>query len=101
TIRSTDIEMKALAPSHLFLYLCAHGAKHEWMLYRCICDVAQLLRRLSEQDAATVMALARRTHTKRIVSLALQLVRETFGDEPSPFSAGSFGRDDENAKLVN
>lgn len=94
TIESSGTEFKALAPHHLFLYLCAHGAKHAWNSYRWVCDAAQLMRRLTPDDAEKVAALAERTHTRRIVALALRIVRDIFGDEPSPFSADAFGGDE-------
>jgi hypothetical protein len=90
----------ALAPHHLFLYLCAHGAKHEWMVFRWICDVAQLARRLTPSEAIRVNDLAGRTNSKRIVALALRLVRETFGEEQSPFPAEAFAVDREIEALI-
>ncbi len=80
-------EIDALAPHHLFLYLCAHGAKHEWMKFRWVCDVAQLSRRLTPSEVERVVDLASRTNSKRILALALRLVREIFGDEKSPFQS--------------
>ncbi|HUQ18326.1 MAG TPA: nucleotidyltransferase family protein [Gemmatimonadaceae bacterium] len=100
TIESSGTEFKALAAHHLFLYLCAHGAKHAWNSYRWVCDVAQLARRLTAAEAEKVIALAERTHTKRIVALALRIVRETFGEEPSPFSRDAFGEDRQVKSLV-
>jgi hypothetical protein len=90
TIECAGTPVQTISPHHLFLYLSAHGAKHEWMTFRWICDVAQLARTLTRADAATVIALAERTNTKRIVELALRLVRDTFGEEPSPFPRESF-----------
>lgn len=89
-VRCAGSDISVLAPEHLFIYLCAHGAKHEWMLFRWICDLAQVEQRLSATDAAKIVALAERTHTKRILALGLRVVRETFGDEESPFLATAF-----------
>src|SRR6266545_4211415 len=50
-----DSQIRILSSEHLFLYLCAHGAKHEWGLFRWICDVAQLEDRLSPGEAEKVM----------------------------------------------
>ena len=77
--------MSVLANEYLFLYLCAHGAKHEWMIFRWICDIAQLTKRMSRADAEKVLVLAERHNAKRILSLALRIVQETFGDEESQF----------------
>lgn len=83
-------EINALAPHHLFIYLCAHGAKHEWMKFRWVCDVAQLGRRLTPAERERVMDLASRTNSKRIVALALRLVREIFGDDQAQFPREAF-----------
>jgi len=69
-------QMSVLAAEHQFLHLCAHGAKHEWMLFRWICDIAQLTRSLSEADVERVLVLAERCNAKRILSLALRIVRD-------------------------
>src|SRR6266508_3949777 len=95
--RAVEIEcagtrLMALAPHHLFLYLCAHGAKHEWMLFRWICDVAQLARGLTPSEAQQVVRLAERTHSKRLLALGLRLARETFGEEESPFPEEAYLR---------
>jgi len=100
TIKCVGSEITALSPPHLFLYLCAHGAKHEWNIFRWICDVAQLTRRLTALEAQHVMALAQRTNSRRIVALALRLVRETFGEEESPFPATAFGAPGETDTLI-
>lgn len=68
-----------LAPHHHFLFLCAHGAKHEWERIRWICDLAQLAETLSADDVAATMALARRMHGRRLLSLAVRVAREVIG----------------------
>jgi putative nucleotidyltransferase-like protein len=99
-LKCVGSEITSLAPHHLFLYLCAHGAKHEWMRFRWICDVAQLARRLTRSDVERVMDLAGRTNSKRIVALALRLARETFGEEQSPFPPEAFPADRDTDALV-
>jgi len=94
-------EITALAPHHLFLYLCAHGAKHEWMRFRWICDVAQLARRLTPSASERVIQLAARTNTRRIVALALRRARETFGEDESPILARAFPADKNTDALVS
>lgn len=83
-------QIDALAPHHLFVYMCAHGAKHEWMKFRWVCDVAQLADRLTPLERERVIDLASRTNTKRIVAVALRLVREIFGEQESPFPSDAF-----------
>ncbi len=60
------------------------------MKFRWVCDVAQLARRLMPSEAERVVDLASRTNSKRIVALALRLVREIFGEEESPVSSEAF-----------
>lgn len=93
-------EMRTLAPEHLFLYLCAHGAKHEWTLFRWICDIAQLAERLTTSQANRVTELAGEANAKRLLALGLRLAREMFGEEVSPFPSGAFGPERETAALV-
>jgi hypothetical protein len=90
TIQIGPGAVQTLAPHHLFLYLCAHGAKHEWTVYRWVCDIAQLGRRLTPEQSALVATLAERTGSKRIVALALRLVRDVFGDDPAPSLTAAF-----------
>lgn len=99
-LRCGESHMMVLSPEHLFVYLCAHAAKHEWASFRWICDIAQLTQRLSTAEAAKVIDLAERIHAKRIVALALRLVRETFGEEISPFSREALVSDRDTARLT-
>jgi hypothetical protein len=92
--------MRTLAPEHHFLYLCAHGAKHEWGSFRWVCDVAQLSRRLSSHQAEKVVALAERANARRLLALALRVVRELYDEEESPFPASAFRSEQETARLV-
>ena len=102
TLECAGAEIQALSPHHLFLYLCAHGAKHEWMKFRWVCDVAQLARRLAPAQATKVVDLAERTNTRRILALALRLSRDMFGEEDSPFPVEAFGpsRDVDSLAMV-
>ncbi|MDQ3081330.1 MAG: nucleotidyltransferase family protein [Gemmatimonadota bacterium] len=97
-LAGTDISV--LAAQHQFLFLCAHGAKHEWERMRWICDVAQLADRLDKTTANAVIGAAARTHTRRILTLALRLVREVFGADASPFLGEAEGRPHDTDRLV-
>jgi len=100
TIECIGSQLKILSSEHLFLYLCAHGAKHEWALFRWICDIAQLADRLTVTQAERVMALAEKANAKRILALGLRLIRAIFGEEASPFRPAAFGSERETARLV-
>lgn len=92
--------INTLSPEHHFLYLCAHGAKHEWGLLRWVCDLAQLSRRITSPQAERVVALAAEANARRLLSLGLRLVRELYGEEDSPFPPTAFRTERETARLV-
>jgi hypothetical protein len=92
--------IRTLGPEHQFLYLCAHGAKHEWGVFRWICDVAQLSQRLTPQQAASVVELAAKANARRLLSLGLRIVRRLYGEEQSPFPLAAFRSEAETSRLV-
>jgi hypothetical protein len=71
-------DIRVLAPYVEFVFLAAHGAKHEWTVFRWVCDLANLTARLTADDTTQVIELSARLHCRKLVSLALRLVRETF-----------------------
>jgi hypothetical protein len=83
-----------------FLYLCAHGAKHEWEPLRWITDIAQIAQHMSAAEAGETEALAVRHHGHRVLSLGLRMIRSVFPDDPSPFSESAYGVETETRKLV-
>lgn len=99
-IQCLDFDLPVLAPTHHFLYLCAHGAKHEWMHFRWLADVAQLARQFPDQEAQEVLAIAQRTNSRRILALALRLVGEVFPEEDVRFPRAAFRSKRETDKLV-
>lgn len=93
--------IKVLAKHHLFLFLVAHGAKHEWERLRWICDIAQLADRLDNLEAAEVEAMARALHAKRLLAIALRLSREVMGASHSSFRDSSVPDDRATRALVD
>ena len=85
TIACAGGTIEVLAPHHLFLFLSAHGAKHEWANPRWICDIVQLLSSMSQAHVDAVVELASRAHAIRIVKLALQVTQDFFGERISVF----------------
>ena len=79
TMHCVGADIRGLSAHHLFLFVCAHGAKHEWLGMRWICDVAQLGDRLRSHDIEAVLSTAVRTNSVRLLALATDLVREVFG----------------------
>ncbi|WP_373544988.1 nucleotidyltransferase family protein [Chamaesiphon sp.] len=68
-----------LIPEHLLLFLCAHGAKHNWWRLYWICDIAELLRTHPDLDWASIHSLAGRFGTKRMLFLGLYLAHQLLG----------------------
>jgi hypothetical protein len=79
--------LRVIAPHHELLFLCAHGAKHEWERIRWICDVAQLLDRMPKGTAGQVVKLATRLHAALILVLGLRLAREIMHADTKVFDA--------------
>jgi hypothetical protein len=94
-------QILTLPPDIQFLFLCVHGAKHEWMQLRWICDIAQLATRLSESDAARLLVGAQRLHATRLVEIALQLVHAVFGSLDLEASLSRIANASSSRGLVN
>lgn len=77
-----DGTISVLSPWHLFLFLCAHGAKHHWEKFRLILDLAQLSNRMTESEVGRLADLAKEAHATRILGLGAQLVSDCFPDNP-------------------
>ena len=71
-------QLKVLSSEVQFLFLCAHGAKHEWASIRWICDLTQLVPALDESATARLIDLAEELHARKLLALGLQLVRDVF-----------------------
>lgn len=68
-----------LAPEHLLLFLCVHGAKHGWDCLGWICDVARLVNVRRDLDWGLVLVRARQQGDERMLLVGLALARELLG----------------------
>jgi Uncharacterised nucleotidyltransferase len=68
-----------LSPEYLLLFLCAHGAKHNWSKLYWICDVAEVLRTHKTLDWQTIQALSGQFGTQRMLLLGLYLAHDLLG----------------------
>ncbi len=65
-----------LSDESLLLFLCVHGAKHNWSCLSWICDVAQLLHTTPELDWDKVQHLAEQLGSRRMLFLGLYLAHD-------------------------
>jgi hypothetical protein len=62
-----------LSPEDRILFLCVHGAKHEWDQLIWVCDVAEALRVSPDIDWRTVEQRAAKSGSLRMLQLGLHL----------------------------
>lgn len=101
TVVCTGREIRVLAPHHLFLFLLAHGAKHEWERVRWICDLAQLADRLEKTEAAAIVKIAERMRARRLLALGLHLIANVLERHPSAFDGFAILPESDTRDLVS
>jgi hypothetical protein len=89
-----------LSREHLLLFLCAHGAKHQWERLGWICDVSRFLQVEQDIDWAYAFAAARQTRTMRILSLGVLLASDLLGAAIPACVARNVDRDPPVRKLA-
>jgi hypothetical protein len=77
--------VKVLDSPRLLVFICAHGAKHEWTRTRWICDVAQLAARASPGEVSEAVRIASAARARGILALGLRLASEVFGQDIPAF----------------
>jgi hypothetical protein len=81
TVPLAGREIGTLRAEDLLLYLCVHGAKHQWERLSWICDIAAVLRSRPDLDWDHVQREAARLHCRRMLELGLCLPRVLFDVE--------------------
>lgn len=99
SVRWARTHARTLAPEHQLLFLCAHGTKHLWERLGWICDTARLIQVETELNWSEVFARARRTDTRRMVSLGLLLASDLLGVE-LPSAAAELAAADPHARAM-
>jgi Uncharacterised nucleotidyltransferase len=82
-----------LSPEHLLLFLCAHGAKHNWSRLYWICDLAELLRTNNDLDWQSVKDTAGKFGTYDMLLLGLYLARHLLDAELPASMSSAIGLD--------
>ncbi len=72
-------DVLTLSPEDLVLFLCVHGAKHEWDQLIWVCDVAEALRAFPDLDWLTIQRRATETGSLRMLQLGLHLAQSITG----------------------
>jgi hypothetical protein len=93
SVRVGREQVPSLAPEHLLLFLCAHGANHCWERLAWICDIAELLRSQPALDWPTLMERARAAGGERMLLLGLRLAQDLLGARLPPRIADRAQRD--------
>jgi Uncharacterised nucleotidyltransferase len=93
-------EVWTLGPEDTLLFLCVHGAKHNWAVLSWLVDLAELVRGQPELDWDEVVLWSRRPGRLRFVQLGLHLAHRLL-EAPVPAEVLALGvRDPEVAALV-
>jgi hypothetical protein len=72
-------DVLTLSPEDLMVFLCVHGAKHEWDQLIWVCDVAEALRAYPDLNWTTIRLRAAETGSLRMLQLGLYLAHEIAG----------------------
>lgn len=91
TVSLLGRSLPALDAGALIVYLCAHGAKHNWSQLVRVCDVYAAVRSAPAVDWVSVRRLAARTGVSRMLAVGLGLCERLLGVDLREFgwAAGS------------
>lgn len=75
--------LPALAPEVLFLFLCAHGARHHWDRLKWVCDITEMVRSNPDLDWDRIRARAHDVGAQRVLDMSV-IMASTLLDAPLP-----------------
>ncbi|NND72410.1 MAG: nucleotidyltransferase family protein [Rhodothermales bacterium] len=78
-LKLSDTTITTLARPLLLLFLCVHGAKHDWNRIIWLCDVVRLAQRMTDEDWKTFEHLANQTRSVRMATVGLGLGQQLMG----------------------
>src|ERR1051326_6500742 len=84
TINLNGVELKSLPVEELLMTLCVHGARHLWERLSWVTDLAAVLSTNDEIRWTELLAIAKRSHTERILLVGLQLAKELLNAQLPP-----------------
>jgi hypothetical protein len=71
--------VRTLGDEDMFLFLCAHGAKHGWDQLALLCDLAEMVRGRPGLDWDAILGRAQKAGKQRMIQVGLLLVDELLG----------------------
>jgi hypothetical protein len=86
-------------PVH-FVLACAHAAKHEWASLRLICDAAQMIDKMTTEEALEAVRVARHAKVAGFLIIGVTLAHEILGVEPGAFARTLHDRSSRTQALV-
>lgn len=78
-VRLGHTDVPTLPQENLLLFLCMHGAKHNWSSLNWICDLAELLNSSPGLDWQRINRLAAQTGSHKMLMLGLYLTQHLLG----------------------
>jgi hypothetical protein len=77
------VEVAVIPPEEMLQFLCIHASRHQWILLKWVCDVAELIRQNSDLQWSKVIEQAKMLGNLRILWLGLYLANHIV-DAPLP-----------------
>lgn len=75
--------LRTLSVEHTLLYLCAHGARHNWESLKWICDFAHFIHSHPQIAWDDVLEASRKLHARRRLLLGARLASDVLGLSPA------------------
>jgi len=100
TINLKGFELRSLPVEELLMTLCVHGARHLWERLSWVTDIAAVISATDEIRWTELLAMAKRTHTERILLVGLQLAKELLNAQLPPEISKAIADDAMVATLV-
>jgi hypothetical protein len=100
TINVKGFELKSLPVEELLMTLCVHGARHLWERLSWVTDLAAVISATHEIHWTSLLAMAKRTQTERILLVGLQLAKQLLNTQLPPEISKAIADDAMVATLV-
>jgi len=82
--RLAGVEIPVLEVEDEFLFLCAHGAKHQWERAFWISDLGEIIRACPSLNWDRLLARSKQTGSRRVLLWGVRLAHDLLGAEVPP-----------------